>query len=302
MDWASFTLTDGDRTLASPCLEIVAISYGAAAEVGKGLDHGLRVFEKRFGKQLKFYRTGDMKAFRPVDVKTLAGPYSWFANEKMLATKQLRLFAHSGDDKTDFHTPAVQLILWGFDDPPFFVFAMELPVAVVDDPDEVVAFVQEALATFPLDNGWGGYAFFHHPATDRDEVAAWATPRLLRHPGLGYGNPVPFTNAADKGVVVVNWLTLLGPQPTTALGGANKLGRAAPTGVSVLPLGPGGVVIRAGQRPEVGDVNRNDLLPSYHAVGQLVSPVRAPDEALASVSINGMTGETKNDWLRRFFV
>ena len=170
MDWSTFTLTDGDRTLASPCVEIVAISYGNAAGTGKGFDHALRAFEQRFGKQLKYYVTGDMKAFRPVDAKTLAAPYSWFASEKMLATKMLGFFAHSGNAKTNFHTPGVQLTHWGFDDPPFHVFRMALPVEVGQHPDDVTAFVQDALAEFPLDSGFCGYGLFYYPALDQDEV------------------------------------------------------------------------------------------------------------------------------------
>jgi hypothetical protein len=100
----------------------------------------------------------------------------------------------------------------------------------------------------------------------------------------------------------VNWLTLLGAKLTTELGGATKLAKTAPKGVSVHSLGPGGVVIRAGTVPQVGDVNRHDLLPLYHAVGHLVASHRAPDKALETVAVEGMTGETKNDWLRRFFV
>jgi Type VI immunity for VRR-NUC len=302
MDWSSFTLTDGDRTMASPCVEIVAISYGTAAASGKGLDRGLRAFEQRYGKQLKFYRTGDMKAFRPVDARTLAGPYSWFASEKILATKLLLFFAHSGDARTNFHTPAVQLTLWPSHNPPLYLIRMALPVDVANDSDEFVAFVRDALEEFPLEVGFCGYSLFYHPATDQDEVMRRAAPLLLRHPGLEYGNPTPYTNATDKGVVVVNWLTLLGAKLTTDLGGAKNLAKTAPTGVSVLPLGPGGVLIRAGESPQIGDVNRHDVLPLYHAVGRLVSPRRAPDEALENVSIEGMRGETKNDWLRRFFV
>jgi len=119
---------------------------------------------------------------------------------------------------------------------------------------------------------------------------------------LEYGDPIPYTNAADRGVVVVNWLTLLGGKLTTELGGAKNLAKTAPKGVSVLPLGPGGVLIRAGEAPQIGDANRHELLPLYHAVGKLVSPRRAPDDALETISIEGMKGETKNDWLRRFFV
>ena len=94
MNWSSFTLKDGDRTLASPSIEIVAISYDSAAANGKGLDHGLRAFERRFGKQLEFLPHWRYEGCRPVDAKTLAGPYSWCKSEKILATKMLGFFPH----------------------------------------------------------------------------------------------------------------------------------------------------------------------------------------------------------------
>jgi hypothetical protein len=110
------------------------------------------------------------------------------------------------------------------------------------------------------------------------------------------------SNAAERGVAAVAWLTLLGPEATAALGGPAALQRSTPAEVSVLPLGKSGVLLRAGTAPQLGDVNRQDLLPACHAVGRLVAPVLAPDEALDDLAIKGMSEEDAHDWLRRFFV
>lgn len=302
MNWSKFTLKDGDRTVASPCVEVVAFSYDTPAASAKGFAHALRTFTKRYGKQLKYYRTGDMKSYRAVDARTLDVPFHWLASEKMLATKMLNFFAHSGRAKTSIETPGVDLTLWGFDDPAFYVFGVALPVDVADDPDDVVSFVQEALAEFPLENGYCGYSHLFDLALDGDEVAEWAGPLLLRHPGLGYGDPMPFTNVAHKGAAVVSWLTLLGKRITADLGGVAALKKAAPKGVSILPVSGGGLLLRAGKAPQLGDVNRHDLLPLYRAVGKMVSPGRASDEDLNELVIQGMSEEAALDWLRRFFV
>jgi len=302
MDWSTFTLKDGKRTLAAPCVEVVAFSYAAPAANGKGFDHCLRSFAKRYCKSLKFYRTGDMKKFRAVDSRTLDAPYHWFKDEKVLAKKMLSFIAHSGDADRSMAPPGLDLTLWGFDDPPRFVFRMALPVAAADAPDDLVAFAQEALAEFPIENGHCGYSFLWHEATDDDEVCAWAGPLMLRHPGLGYGSSMTLSNAASKGVVAVSWLTFLGAKTAADLGGAKALKSAASPEIAVLPVDHGGVLLRAGKSPQLGDVNRHDMLPVYRAVGRLVSPRRAPDEALDDLMILGMSEEAAHGWLRRFFV
>jgi hypothetical protein len=125
---------------------------------------------------------------------------------------------------------------------------------------------------------------------------------LRRHPGLGYGKPVSITNASEMGLAVVSWLTLLGPGLTAALGGGDALARHAPAEVGVLPLSQGGAMLCAGEAPALGDVNRRDPLPAYQAVGRMVAPVVAPDEALDEVAVDGMQGDDAYEWFRRFFV
>lgn len=181
---------------------------------------------------------------------------------------------------------------------------MALPVEEGSAPDDVVTFVMDALADFPLESGHCGYSFVWDQSDTslEQDVCAWAAPFYLRHPGLGFGDAVILSNAADQGVVAVSWLTFLGPRITADLGGRKALESKCPPDVSILPLGSGGTLLRAGTAPELGDVNRHELLPAYRAVGQLIASSRSTDEAFDDLLIDGMTEEDANDWLRRFFV
>jgi hypothetical protein len=303
MNWSKFTLTEGKHILAVPCLEVIAFSYASPAGSGTGFAHVLQTFAGRFGDRLGFYRTGDMKRFRPFVQRALDAPYHWFSDEELLATAMLGFQAHSGTSAAEVFPPAVDLTLMGFDEPPRFVFQVTLPVEESDTPDDLVSFVSEALAEFPLESGHCGYAVLWEPSeiADEEDIFAWLAPLLLRHPGLGHCDGVTLSNAANRGVVTVSWLTFLGPQITTDLGGREGLASRSPPEVSVLPLGNGGTLLRAGAAPQLGDVNRRDMLPVYRAVGQLVAPRRATDEAFEDVVISGMSEETAHDWLRRFF-
>ena len=304
MDWSKFTLNDGKHILAAPCLEVVAFSYAPPEASGFGFAHFLQTFAERFSDRLSFYCTGDMKRFRPFDNKTLEAPFHWFSDDKILATKMLGFIAHSGDTQQNICPPALKLTLWGFDELPCFIFRMALPIELGDTPDDLVSLVLDALTDFPLENGYCGYSFIWNQADKslEQKVCDWSAPLLLRHPGLGYGNAVKLSNAADRGVVAVSWLTFLGPRITDDLGGRGALESRCPPEVSVFPIGKGGVLLRAGIAPELGDVNRQEFLPAYRAVGQLVAPRRTTDEAFEDVQILGMSEEVAYDWLRRFFI
>jgi len=303
MDGSRFTHAKNAHVLAMPCLEVVAFAYGPQ-DSGAGFARFLRTFCEAFGEHIRFYRTGDMKRFRAFETSALDGPYHWFADPGLLAGKMLGFRAHSGAAARDLFPPAVKMSLLGVFDPPCFVVRMMLPVEWGDAPEEVIALARNALAEFPLSSGYCGYSLVWDeadPALER-EVCQWAAPLLRRHPGLGYGDTLTLSNAAEKGVVAVNWLTFLGAGMVATLGGRAALESSAPAGVSVLPLGKDGVLLRAGDAPQFGDVNRQDLLPAVHAVGRLVAPVVAPDDALDDLAIQGMSEEDAHDWLRRFFV
>lgn len=303
MDWSKLTLIEGRQLLAQPCFEVTLFSFAPASECGPGFGHFLSQTAAAFGDRFKFYMTGDMKRFRPFDAHALEAPYHWFSEPNLLSTKKLALMVHSGAVDKSIESPSLQLALMGSQQPPCFVFRLTLPPQACDSPDEVVAFLQEALDRFPLDSGHAGYSFlWNRLDLARERTAcAWSAPLLLRHPGLGYGSAVRLSNAASDGVAAVSWLTFLGPRLTRELGGREAVARAVAPIVSVLPIGAGGVLLRAGQSPQLGDVNRRELLPEYRAVGRVVAPIRASDKALREVVVLGMDDDKADDWLRRFF-
>ena len=303
MDKALFTLKDDDESVATLCVEIVAFAYDLRENGGAGLARFLRAYMYAFGNQQRFYRTGDMKRFRAQDAKATEGPYHWFSDPDILATKILGYGSHSGKKAGQIQSPAIRLTLLGPMDPPRFVLRMILPVAWGDHPDQVIALARDALAEFPLSSGYAGYSLIWEDVDSlvTRKVLQWSIPLMLRYPGLGYGDAVRMSNGAKHGVAAVDWLTFLGAEAAAALGGLAALERSMPVGVSALALGKAGVVLRAGDAPQIGDVNRQETLPIYGAVGKLIADVVAPDEALDQILIKGMSDEDAHDWLRRFF-
>lgn len=302
MDAEKFTFKSGEHVAAVPCLELVAFSFGAPTD-GAGFARFLRVFREAFGDRLAVYRTGNMKRFRPFNSQALEEPLHWFSEPALLAKKLLGFEAHAGASAHDLATPGLDISLMGCLDPKRYVFRVTLPVELADSPARLVRIAQDALAEFPLASGHCGYSLLwdRTPAVD-GEVCAWAAPLLRRFPGLGYGKPISFTNAAPAGLAATSWLTFLGPTLAGAMGGRATLKRSVPAQVSVLPLGDGGVLLRAGDAPALGDLERKDPLALYRAVGRLLAPVVAPEEALDEVAVDGMRGKAALEWLRRFFV
>ncbi len=303
MDWSKLTLQDGKRLKAAPCVDVVAFSCEAPTQSGPGFERFMRAFTKRYGVQFRFYRTGDMKRFRPFEAHALDAPVQWFSDASLLTTKLLGFRAHAGDAQQNIVPPAFDMVLKGLYDPPRFTFRMSMPVAAADEPDELVSFIQGALADFPLQSGYCGYSLLWDKADSSTEleVNAWAAPLLLRNPGLNYGNVSMVSNAVHAGVVVVSWLTFLGAAITADLGGRDALLERCPDNVSLFPFEKGGCILRAGAAPALGDVNRGDRLAACQAVGKLVAPRRASDEALENVLVEGMPEERASEWLRRFF-
>ncbi len=291
---SELSLKEGKHVLAAPCLEVVVFSHAHPDGNGARLASVVRAFADRFGNDMAFYRLGNWRGFRPAGPAMFDTVFEWFADERFLARKQQAFTAHAGNKKSAA-VPALELTLWGFDDPPLFIFRMALPLEMAADPDPTLAFVRDAFAECPVHSGHCGFSFFWTTLDER-AICAWAAPLMLRHPGLGFGNPVVLSNATCDGVVAVSWLTLLGKGIAADLGGRVALERRLAKDVSIEDLGDGGLLLRAGYAPSLDDVG------AYRAVGSLVAPRRTTDAELDDLVIAGMTEDDAKRWLRRFFV
>jgi Protein of unknown function (DUF3396) len=141
--------------------------------------------------------------------------------------------------------------------------------------DATVEFVRKLGEAFPYRSGYASPALSRgwEDMAHVTEGAQHITPLALHHPG--YDLPENLATAAfmakDR-CRGARWLTLLGPELVKALGGRDALAAKLAPGVSVLPAGDG-LLVRAGERPEIGDVNRAVFTPLLRSVAAAIEPV-----------------------------
>ena len=118
--------------------------------------------------------------------------------------------------------------------------------------------------------GWG-----IAPVCEPAQAAAMTPllqPHLRRFPGLLPLSPLDGASAEPS--VSVNWLTILGEEQIERIGGPERLAALGPD-FPVMQY-PGGHIIQAGPRPELGDSNRGELPRFYGNVQELLQPLATP--------------------------
>ncbi|WP_423378750.1 type VI immunity family protein [Burkholderia sp. LMG 32019] len=110
-----------------------------------------------------------------------------------------------------------------------------------------------------------------------------------------------------QGIKSVNWYTILNSSWIEKLGGRDALARAvqdeAPNGISLLEY-VNGVIVKAGDWPSLGWVERDPQPAAYVAANRVLKPVRVPE--LRCLHMGSILGEVRfdnvssNQWLRRF--
>jgi hypothetical protein len=127
---------------------------------------------------------------------------------------------------------------------------------------------------------------------------------IKRFPGFDFQNGVRFSLQArsiHNRIKSVNWLTILCDALVDELGGLDPM-RSALEPVCKVHEYPGGVVIQAGEFPQVGDTYRNDVPGAYRLVARYTKPIRFESyrSGLFRVPHNLDKGEETQAWLRRF--
>lgn len=125
----------------------------------------------------------------------------------------------------------------------------------------------------------------------RDAIYAHAR----RYPGFDVGQHATWMRAFHERARTVSWLTFLGRE----LAAKVRAGGDALTSDALVEVAPSGegVVLRAGDRPEAGDVNRRHLPRAYARADRRVRAVRAADGIHFYAPWSASTTEA---WLRRF--
>lgn len=151
---------------------------------------------------------------------------------------------------------------------------------------------------------WGAAGLMLSGA-ERDYWKEWKQASFaycMRHWGVDVGEYAALTEPFYDWIRTVNWLTFLGPSMVRDLEKAKAvLEESQDVSVDTTPTGI--KVLRAGTRPERGDINRLDIPRLYARVDRMVRPRRCDgtdDEGESVTFFEAWSDERTRDWLRRF--
>jgi hypothetical protein len=165
---------------------------------------------------------------------------------------------------------------------------------------EMLALMQELCGLFPFRSGHAGFSL---ECSGYEQISseghAWKT--SMRHRGLDIFMVSKDMGAAGRDALKgVNWLTAVGDKLLKKVGGTKGLRKKLSEAIELIDV-PGGVLIKAGPKPAVGDTNRNDFVPLYQEVHQALAPVIEPAiERYGALSLWEESLVKTHAWLRRF--
>lgn len=285
----------------TPCVEVVVIGRGAFAASRAGYQLAYERFARRWGDRIRLcagYDDAGMRDYRPsewADVSAwlehgLDGSISYGAHFQAGMPAQSAVAP-----MFDAVHIATQDVRSGM--------RIALPLDVLDNgPEPFQAMFAEALEGASLSYAFCGVALaWNAEYLDiESRFQKWAVPKLLRHPGLLHGDYMPYVLHADHGLLTIGWLTAVGADGARQIGGKEALARILPADCGVSVRADGTLILRAGEVPAIGDVNRGNALPTWRAVAQALAPAWCPDEKIDQINLRPLEPEVAGRWLRRF--
>lgn len=274
------------------------------SELGPPAHATFDAFRKLVGDDaIKFYATGTMSKHKAVSKRALTMLATWLAPGAKLGDYPFLSYQASAEYN---HAPSSLYLIAGREEVkgrrPKDATNVRLSIALDrlgDDPEALVALVRDLWAMVPLRSGQAGFAF-ESSRYLLDYAHEHAYAKSMRHPGID----IP--NAANDQIMTgfdrirgIGWLTMLDDAFVTQLGGVEALTKAVGNTVDVLPLKPGGLMLRAGKAPQFGDVNAKDDLPAYKAVYAAVRSLM-PTGKVPALNIGGDFSSRMQAWLHRF--
>jgi hypothetical protein len=168
--------------------------------------------------------------------------------------------------------------------------------ANADVVEGLVAFLRQVAERLPYDSGYASLALTMGADSQQSAFAQTVRKWAFRHPGFDVASNDATRHALGTKLRGPYWLTFVGPTAVAALGGAASLGKKLPKDVAVQKVGDG-LMLRASQLPEVGDVNRLDNLPTLRAMAKVLKPVTLLDDNF--LDLNFVDEESRARWERR---
>ncbi len=295
--------------VASPQLTLVLEAY---AGYDNGADFNspelLRPYEaflRRYGQDVAWSAAGEnQQGWRPASPARLNELRDWFGNPKArfhdAGTVRFR-----GGTRDIAQAPMLSFTAYPRDALPSICCRAALPLTDGHLAD-VRTLVREFFeGQFPLAAATVGFGLAYDGLSfDQCQIEQYFRYWAFRHPGLvssGDGSQWKLIRAG--GLHDVNWITVLGQPLSDRVGGLAALQRAfEPSGISCEAFGAGGILIQAGEAPELGDTTQGDTVDLYRQVGRVLATLREGIPAENQV-VPGMAREPelRAKWANRFF-
>jgi hypothetical protein len=165
----------------------------------------------------------------------------------------------------------------------------------IDRAGELLEITKGLCDLLPFRCGYAGYGFEYSKYFTRVALEhAWA--QSMHHPGIDIQDNVNDTLAVKfDGIRGVGWLTMIDDAFVKELGGPPKV-----TLCTTIPV-KGGLIIKAGDAPDIGEINRKQDLPAYREAFRYVEPVaRRTFERSPWMRLERDGGPRTERWLKRF--
>ena len=185
-------------------------------------------------------------------------------------------------------------------------FSATLPFSyVLERPNEAAfqAIVSKWSGILRPYSGYAGVGVLQ--SVDYDErlrTSAQAYALGIRFRGLDVDNPTIIALYIDRHIKGVNWLTVLSDECLAGVGGRMALVDYLGNSKRLIDF-DGGIIVQAGEVPQIGDANRRHVPREYKRISDFLRPIRMrfPDGRSFIRGVPGRNNtEVSNDWLSRF--
>ena len=282
------------------------LDQGYLPEKRQAIGQVLALYDKYWGDKLKFgFFDGDSNQLHPYQKLSIDKKQDLINNYAL----DVLNFYWSNVDNLEF---VPEYLIKTFSEPEWYeklypdvtYVQLYLPISELKEfgVEQLIALNQQISEILQPMHGFFGLGIQHsHEYYDYQYLEYELAHQFL---GLDISN-VEGDEHLREGFKCINWLTILSDQLITdKLGSLEALKeRNSDNQIRFYPYA-GGVVVRAGEVPELGDVASNPYPKHYVNVNALLKPARAPEIAsLGFGSINGeirFNNRTSKEWQCRF--
>jgi hypothetical protein len=258
---------------------------------------------ERCGRHLYWTSNPDFGRWAELSRKSVPSPKEWLQTHALKENDTWFFEYHGGKTSVEashYYIGAMGVRKWESKKGEIGFFRANFPLTWFDHhPDDFFSLVLNWCKIIEPIHGYGGIAIIESPelsTVQEHEDTVYAIAK--RFPGLEVDHPIGHTLFLSKGIKGVNWLTVLDEKWLHKIGGYSELRKQIDIGFR-LEQYPGGVIIQAGEQPDIGDVNRNHLPDHYVRLNRILKKIRV-NYIRRFHNICGFDTEKTQSWISRF--